>query len=76
MCLSTPKPPKPPKTVTPPPPPAAAPSELENAVDSNATQLKKKKKGAKGAFGSTGTQYSGSASGSGLTIGGNSNSTS
>lgn len=68
MCLSTPKPPPPPKTVAPPPPPEAPPSELENAVDSNATQLKKKKKGAKGAFGSTGTQYSGAASGSGLKI--------
>lgn len=69
MCLSTPKPPPPPKTVAPPPPPEKPPAELENAVDSNATQLKKKKKGAKGAFGkSTGTQYSGGASGSGLTI--------
>lgn len=69
MCLSTPKPPPPPKTVAPPPPPEKPPAELENAVDSNATQLKKKKKGAKGAFGAnTGAQYSGGASGSGLTI--------
>lgn len=70
MCMSTPKPPPPKPSVKAPPPPQAAPSELENAVDSNATMLKKKKKGAKGAFGTTasGTQYSGGASGSGLTI--------
>ena len=67
--MSSPKPPPPKPTIAPPPPPEKPPEELENAVDSNATQLKKKKKGAKGAFGAnTGAQYSGSASGSGLTI--------
>tara|TARA_R100000541_G_scaffold21751_1_gene31679 strand:+ start:455 stop:670 length:216 start_codon:yes stop_codon:yes gene_type:complete len=65
------KAPAPKPTVAPPPPPEKAPSELENAIDSNATALKKKKKGAKGVLGrgSSGTQVAGSASGSGLTIG-------
>jgi len=57
-------------TVAAPPPPEAAPSELENAVDSNAGMLKKKKKGAKGAFGKGGAaaQYAGSAAKTGLKI--------
>jgi len=70
MCFSTPKPPKPQPTVAPPPPPEKAPAELENAVDSNATGLQKKKRGAKSVLGrgSSGAQYKGAASGSGLTI--------
>jgi len=70
MCLSTPKAPPPPPTVVAPPPPEKAPAELEDAVDSNATALKKKRKGAKGQLGrgSSGTQYKGSGSGSGLSI--------
>ena len=70
MCLSTPKAPPPPPTVAPPPPPEAAPSDLENAVDSNATGLKKRRKGAKSTLGRgvSGTQYKGSGSGSGLKI--------
>lgn len=70
MCMSAPKPPPPKPTIAPPPPPEAAPSELANAVDSNATALKKKKKGAKGMLGrgSSGAQVKG-ASGTGLTIG-------
>jgi hypothetical protein len=70
MCMSAPKPPPPKPTVTPPPPPEAAPAELENAVDSNATGLKKKKSGARGILGrgSSGSQYAGQASGSGLSI--------
>jgi hypothetical protein len=68
--FKTPKAPPPPPTIAPPPPPEKAPSELEDAVDSNATALKKKKRGAKGSLGrgSSGAQYSGSASGSGLSI--------
>lgn len=70
MCLSTPKAPPPPPTVVAPPPPEKAPAELEDAVDSNATALKKKRKGAKGQLGrgSSGAQYKGSGSGSGLSI--------
>ena len=57
-------------TVKAPPPPEAAPAELENAVDSNATTLNKKKSGAKGILGrgSSGSQYKGSAAGMGLKI--------
>lgn len=57
-------------SVSAPPPPEKPPAELENAVDSNATMLQKRKKGARGAFGKSnvGTQYSGSASGTGLKI--------
>lgn len=57
-------------TVAPPPPPEKAPAELENAVDSNATGLQKRKRGAKQTLGrgSSGAQYSGSASGTGLKI--------
>jgi hypothetical protein len=64
------KTPPPPPTITAPPPPEKAPAELENAVDSNAVGLKKKRKGAKGSLGrgSVGAQYKGAASGSGLTI--------
>jgi len=70
MCLSTPKAPPPPPTVVAPPPPEAAPSELANAVDSNATGLKKRRKGAKSTLGrgSSGAQYKGSGSGTGLKI--------
>ncbi len=71
MCMfKTPKIPAPKPTVAPPPPPEAAPAEFENAVDSNANLLQKKKKGAKGAFGklAVGAQYKGSKSGTGLKI--------
>jgi hypothetical protein len=70
MCLSSPKAPPPPPTVVAPPPPEKAPAELEDAVDSNATALKKKRRGAKGQLGrgSSGAQYKGSGSGSGLSI--------
>ena len=70
MCLSRPKAPPPKPTITPPPPPEKPPAELENAIDSNANLLTKKKKGAKGAFGkgTASAQYSGKASGSGLSI--------
>jgi len=70
MCLSSPKAPPPPPTVVAPPPPEKAPAELEDAVDSNASALKKKRKGAKGQLGrgSSGAQYKGSGSGSGLSI--------
>ena len=37
--------------VAPPPPPEKPPSELEDAVDSNATALKRKARGAKGVLG-------------------------
>ena len=73
MCMKAPKPPKPVPTPTPPPPPEKPPSELEDAVDSNATALKKKAKGVKGALGrgSSGTQIAKAASSyaSGLKIG-------
>ena len=70
MCMSAPKPPPPKPTIAPPPPPEAAPSELGDAVDSNASALKKKKKGAKGQLGRgySGAQVKGSA-GTGLKIG-------
>jgi len=69
MSSSTPPPPKP--TIAPPPPPEKAPAELENAVDSNATALRKKKKGARGRLGRgiSGAQVKGQASGTGLKIG-------
>jgi hypothetical protein len=71
MCMSSPKAPPPAPTVAPPPPPEKAPAELENAVDSNATALKKRKKGAKGVLGrgASGTQVTGTPSGTGLKIG-------
>jgi len=69
MCFSSPKVQAPKPTIAAPPPPEAAPSELENAVDSNASLLKKKKRGAKGSLGrGTGAQYKGAASSSGLKI--------
>ena len=71
MCMfKTPKMPAAQKLIKAPPPPKASPSEIENAVDSNANLLSKKKKGTKGAFGKKllGAQYSGQGSGSGLTI--------
>lgn len=57
-------------TVVAPPPPEKAPAELENAVDSNATGLQKKKRGAKKVLGrgSSGAQYKGTGSGTGLKI--------
>ena len=69
--MSSPKAPPPAPTVAPPPPPEKAPAELENAVDSNATALKKRKKGAKGVLGrgASGTQVTGAPSGTGLKIG-------
>lgn len=71
MCMSSGSPPPPKPTVVAPPPPEKAPSELENAVDSNANQLQKKKKGAKGRLGRgiSGVQVKGQASGTGLKIG-------
>ncbi len=71
MCMSTPKPPPPAPSVKAPPPPEKAPAELENAVDSNATEIRKKKKGAKGVLGrgASGAQVSGKPSGTGLKIG-------
>jgi hypothetical protein len=70
MCMSAPKPPPPKPTIAPPPPPEAAPSELGDAVDSNAAMRKKKRSGAKASLGrgKTGTQVYGGASGSGLKI--------
>jgi hypothetical protein len=66
MCLpSTPKAPKPP---APPPAPNQAPDEIENAVDSNATQLKKKRMGKKKLRRGAGMQVASSSQGSGLTI--------
>lgn len=56
-------------TVAPPPPPEAAPEELEDAVDSNATMIRKKRSGSKQLRRTnTGTNYKGNASGAGLTI--------
>jgi hypothetical protein len=71
MCMSSPKAVAPAPTVTAPPPPEKAPAELENAVDSNATSLNKKRKGSKQLRRSnnTGTQVAGAAAGSGLSIG-------
>lgn len=71
MCMSSGSAPAPKPTVVAPPPPEKAPSELENAVDSNANQLQKKKKGAKGRLGRgiSGVQVKGQASGTGLKIG-------
>lgn len=71
MCLfKSPKVAAPAPTVTAAPPPEKPPEELEDAVDSNANLLRKKKAGAKSAFGrgTSGAQYSGTASGSGLKI--------
>jgi hypothetical protein len=70
MCMSQ-KAPAPKPTVAPPPPPEKAPSELEDAIDSNATALKKKKRGAKGVLGrgASGTQVKGAVAGTGLKIG-------
>lgn len=59
------------KTIKAPPPPEKAPSELEDAVDSNATLIKKKRSGTKQLRrkNNTGTNYQGTPSGgSGLTI--------
>ena len=57
-------------TVAPPPPPEAAPEELEDAVDSNAMTIRRKKKGSKQLRRNTGTSYKGDSSGNsgGLTI--------
>ena len=71
MCMSSGSAPAPKPTVAPPPPPEKAPSELEDAVDSNATALRRKKKGAKGRLGRgvASAQVKGQASGTGLKIG-------
>ncbi len=47
MCLKTPEAPKMPKPIAAPPAPEAAPEEIDNAVDSNAEQQKKKRRGKK-----------------------------
>lgn len=69
MCMSQ-KAPAAKPTIAPPPPPEKAPSELENAIDSNATALKKKKRGARGILGrgTSGAQVKGKAAGTGLKI--------
>ena len=69
MCMSL-KAPAPQPTVAPPPPPEKAPSDLENAIDSNANALKKKKRGARGILGrgAAGAQVKGAAAGTGLKI--------
>ncbi len=75
MCMSAPKPPKAPPPPPPaPPPPEKPPEALEDAVDSNATGLKKKKMGSKGSLGrgKSGVQTKGKSAGSGLKIGGGS----
>lgn len=73
MCMKSPKVMAPPPKVAPPPPPEKPPSELEDAVDSNATALKRKARGAKGALGrgKVGAQVGKAAKayGSGLKIG-------
>jgi len=67
MCM--PKAPKTPKPPAPPPTPNEAPDAIENSVDSNAEQRKKKRSGSKQLRrGSSGTQTSGASSGTGLTI--------
>jgi len=66
MCL--PKTPKAPKPSAPPPAPNQAPDEIENAVDSNATQMKKKRMGRKKLRRGAGMQVASSSQGSGLTI--------
>tara|TARA_E500000331_G_scaffold268335_1_gene259674 strand:+ start:1040 stop:1273 length:234 start_codon:yes stop_codon:yes gene_type:complete len=74
MCIApkvkTPPPPPPPPAA--PPPPEKPPEALEDAIDSNATGLKKKKMGARGRLGrgKSGVQTKGSAAGAGLKIGG------
>ena len=70
MCMSSGSTPPPPPTVAAPPPPERAPSEIEDAVDSNATKLKKKKRGARGILGrgTAATQVRGAASKLGLNI--------
>ena len=62
---STPKAPKPP---APAPTPNQAPDEIENAVDSTATQMKKKRLGKKKLRRGSGVQVASSSKGSGLTI--------
>ena len=73
MCMKSAQQAKPVPIVTPPPPPEKPPSELEDAVDSNATALKKKSKGAAGELGrgTSGAQVAKAASSStsGLKIG-------
>lgn len=73
MCMKSPRVQAPPPIPTPPPPPEKPPSELEDAVDSNATALKRKARGVKGALGrgKVGAQVAKAASSatSGLKIG-------
>tara|TARA_R100000655_G_scaffold58819_1_gene97231 strand:+ start:2309 stop:2515 length:207 start_codon:yes stop_codon:yes gene_type:complete len=66
MCL--PKTPKAPPVPKAPPPPQEAPDEIESAVDSNATQMKKRRLGRKKLRRGAGMQVASSAQGSGLTI--------
>ncbi len=66
MCM--PKAPKAPKPPAPPPAPNQAPDEIESAVDSNATQMKKKRLGKKKLRRGAGMQVASSSQGSGLTI--------
>tara|TARA_R110002096_G_scaffold370836_1_gene564271 strand:+ start:14303 stop:14509 length:207 start_codon:yes stop_codon:yes gene_type:complete len=66
MCL--PSAPKAPKPTAPPPAPNQAPDEIENAVDSNATQLNKNRMGKKKLRRGAGMQVASSSQGSGLTI--------
>ena len=66
MCL--PSAPKAPKPTAPPPAPNQAPDEIENAVDSSATQLNKNRMGKKKLRRGAGMQVASSSQGSGLTI--------
>lgn len=72
MCMSAPDAPKPPPPPpAPPPPPEKPPEALEDATNSNAVALKKKRAGARGQLGrkSSGVQTAGKAATSGLKIG-------
>lgn len=66
MCL--PKTPKAPPPTKAPPAPNQAPDEIENAVDSNANQLTKKRQGKKKLRRNAGVQVASSSQGSGLKI--------
>ena len=66
MCL--PKTPKAPPPTKAPPAPNQAPDEIENAVDSNATQMNKKRLGKKKLRRGAGVQVASSSQGSGLKI--------
>lgn len=66
MCL--PKTPKAPKPSAQPPAPNQAPDEIENAVDSNATQMRKNRLGKRKLRRGAGMQVASSSQGSGLKI--------